>query len=199
MKVLVCRQNEFSLVSVVMSSAVVGFVATALIRRWYSQSSEVDDEDDFEDGDDESFADKKKLNSDFPPHPRRAVYKKKRRKESVRFLAMKKPMYDNIKMYDPDGDLLCTISQKKANWYVRKQLGEWNRSRNAIHLSFKPKGKSENVYNQSQKQNVCVSCGDDKHHMRHYVVPYCYRTLFPEKYKTHMPHDIGKFQLCYYP
>jgi hypothetical protein len=84
MKVLVCRQNEFSLVSVVMSSAVVGFVATALIRRWYSQSSEVDDEDDFEDGDDESFADKKKLNSDFPPHLRRAVYKKKRRKESVR-------------------------------------------------------------------------------------------------------------------
>ena len=26
--------------------------------------------------------------------------------------------------------------------------------------------------------------------MRHYVVPYCYRTLLPEKYKTHMSHDI---------
>ena len=26
--------------------------------------------------------------------------------------------------------------------------------------------------------------------MRHYVVPYCYRTLFPAQYKTHVPHDV---------
>jgi hypothetical protein len=128
--------------------------------------------------------------SHLPQHLRRAVWKEQKRKASVRFLAMKTPMYDNIEMYDPDGDLLCTIAQKKANWYVKKDLGTWNKTKTAIHLRFKPKGKSENVYNQSQKRNVCVSCGDDKHHMRHYVVPYCYRTLLPEKYKTHMPHDI---------
>mmetsp|Transcript_5432 Transcript_5432/g.12825 ORF Transcript_5432/g.12825 Transcript_5432/m.12825 type:complete len:372 (+) Transcript_5432:85-1200(+) len=128
--------------------------------------------------------------SNLPQHLQRAVWKEQKRKESVRFLAMKKPMYDNIEMYDPDGDLLCTIAQKKANWYVKKDLGTWNKTKTAIHLRFKPKGKSENVYNQSQKQNICVSCGDDKHHMRHYVVPYCYRTLLPEKYKTHMAHDI---------
>ncbi|KAL3935504.1 MAG: hypothetical protein SGBAC_008991 [Bacillariaceae sp.] len=130
--------------------------------------------------------------SNLPQHLKRAIWKEQKRKESVRFLAMKKPMYDNIEMYDPDGDLLCTIAQKKANWYVKKDLATWNNTttKTAIHLKFKPQGKSENVYNQSQKQNVCVSCGDDKHHMRHYVVPYCYRTLLPEKYKTHMPHDI---------
>lgn len=126
----------------------------------------------------------------LPQHLRRAVWKEQKRKESVRFLAMKKPMYDNIEMYDPQGDLLCTIAEKKANWYVKKELGSWNKAKTAIHLHFQPKGKSENVYNQSQKRNVCVSCGDDQHHMRHYVVPYCYRTLLPEKYKTHMPHDI---------
>lgn len=128
--------------------------------------------------------------ADLPQHLRRAVWKEQKRKDSVRFLAMKKPMYDNIEMYDPDGDLLCTIAEKKANWYVKKELGTWNKTKTAIHLRFKPKGKSENVYNQSQKLNVCVCCGDDKDHMRHYVVPYCYRALLPEKYKTHMPHDI---------
>lgn len=129
--------------------------------------------------------------SELPAHLKRAIHKEKRRKASVRFLAMKKPMYDNLSMYGPQGDLLCTISQKKADWYVRKQLASWKGDA-TIQLLFEPKGKSSSpsVYATSHKQNVCVCCGEASRYMRHYVVPYCYRTLFPENYKTHMPHDI---------
>jgi hypothetical protein len=96
-------------------------------------------------------------------------------------------------MYSPQDEILSTISVKKANWYIGKNLATWKDSdETKIKLLFAPKGKPSgtNVYTTSQKQNICVSCGEDKHHMRHYVVPYCYRTLLPEKYKTHMPHDI---------
>jgi hypothetical protein len=96
-------------------------------------------------------------------------------------------------MYSPQDEILCTISVKKANWYIRKNLATWKgNDETKIKLLFAPKGKpsEKTVYTTSQKQNICVSCGEDKHHMRHYVVPYCYRTLLPEKYKTHMPHDI---------
>jgi len=105
---------------------------------------------------------------------------------------MKKPMYDNIEMYSPDGTLLCTISEKKAAWYIRKKLAIWKKKAKSIQLLFEPKGQpsDSSTYNQTHKKNVCVVCGDSKKFMRHYVVPYCYRTLLPDKYKAHMPHDI---------
>ena len=139
---------------------------------------------------------------DLPPHLRKALYKEKRRKESVRFLAMKSPMYDNIEMRDPQGQLLCTISDKKAKWYIRKNLAKWKNQptggssdQKAIILNFEPKSHKSKIepdlYTTSQKQNICVSCGDaNQIYMRHYIVPYSYRTLLPTKYKTHMPHDI---------
>jgi hypothetical protein len=166
-------------------TSAIGIVSVVLLWRKLRRTDQKLDEDDEDWNDDDS---------ELPTHLQRAVYKDQRRKESVRFLAMKKPMYDNIEMYGPQGELLCTISQKKAGWYVRKQLAEWKNDddHTAIQLLFAPKGKSgqTNVYTTSHKKNICVSCGEAKHHMRHYVVPYCYRTLLPEKYKSHTPHDI---------
>ena len=212
---------------------------------------------------------------DLPPHLKREIHKEQRRQISIRWMAMKKPMYDNIEMYGPtptkttagttetDDDtttppLLCTISEKKAKWYVKKNLAIWIIDENdenvdsgtsscpsrKIQLLFTPKGgdrpgstrsnssssnqngcnnNDENYkivdqstssslpasnatnytaagsskpatqikeYNTSHKHNICVACGDDKHFMRHYIIPYCYRTLLPQKYKSHMPHDI---------
>ncbi len=160
---------------------------------------------------------------DLPQHLQRELYKEERRKESIRFLAMKKPLYENIEMYAPDGKtMLCTIGTKKANWYVRKELAVWRDipdSHKSIRLLFEPKnskkrrngadgggneakGSDEKLreYNCTHKLNICVSCGakdaseSDGHGsaglMRHYVVPYAYRKLFPTKFKTHLPHDV---------
>jgi hypothetical protein len=107
-------------------------------------------------------------------------------------LAMKKPMYDNVEMYSPGGVLLCTISTKKATWYINKKLGRWIEEAKALQLLFEPKAepKDPNTYNVTHKKNICVVSGESEDFMRHYIVPYCYRQLFPTKYKTHMPHDI---------
>jgi hypothetical protein len=152
----------------------------------------------------------------LPDHVQRELYKEERRQKMAPVLAMKKPMYDNILMKDPGGETLCTISHKKANWYINKNLATWDEAKTTIRLTFKPNKKtkratangdddvnnknndnddstqydSPNVYNQSLKENCCVVCGAEKDYRRHYVVPYCYRARFPKRFKTHMPHDV---------
>ncbi len=151
------------------------------------------DKNDPDDSDPSGDTDQREgLRSMVPTHLKRLLYKEQRRKDSVRFLAMKKPMYDNIEMYSPEGVMLCTISKKKAAWYIGKNLATWKTETQSIQLLFKPKGQpsGDDNYHVSHKKNVCVVCGDSEKFMRHYVVPYCYRALFPSKYKTHMPHDI---------
>ncbi len=139
---------------------------------------------------------------------------------------MKKPMYDNVYMLDQNHELLCTISMKKANWYIKKGIAEWSSFRNdkkgttkndpyygkdakCIRLLFDhsgssrrrksdtdnfkstpPTSSSETLYLCSAKRNICVACGKSGYHIRHYIVPFAYRTLLPDKYKSHMSHDI---------
>lgn len=154
----------------------------------------------------------------LPPHMRREVYKEQRRRENVRVLSRKTPMYDNIEMYGPDGaTMLCTVGKKKARWYVGKDLAVWMSSssppppagggephqdpsspssRSAIRLLFEPKSghhhkpASSVLYDTSHKRNVCVACGSPDGLVRHYVVPYAYRRLLPHRHKSHLPHDV---------
>lgn len=146
-----------------------------------------------DDGTDDSDQGSFTSGSGIPSHLQRLMYKQERRNLSISNLSMKKPMYDNIEMYSPDGTLLCTISKTKAKWYIKKGLGRWIVVSTSLQLLFLPKGRPDHgdgKYNQTQKKNRCVVCGDTENFMRHYIVPYCYRQLFPIKYKTHLPHDI---------
>lgn len=134
------------------------------------------------------------------PHLQRELYKQQRRIQKIPFLAMKSPMYDNIRMLDPEGNALSTISIKKARWYVAKQIAEW-KTPSSIQLLFEPSGRSSNdTYTSSPKCNICVACGVSGHVMRHYIVPYAYRSLLPKKYKSHQSHDVvilcPKCHLC---
>jgi hypothetical protein len=126
---------------------------------------------------------------DLPQHLQRELYKDQRRREMIPHLAMKSPMYDNIIMSDPQGQALSTVSTKKARWYVNKELAKWTSS-STIQLLFEPKARSASEYTTSAKSNGCVACGAEDHVMRHYVVPYAYRCLLPQKYKSHQSHDI---------
>jgi len=116
---------------------------------------------------------------EVPSHLKREALKEQRRREKVKFLAMKTPMYDNIHMLDPEGNHMCNISLKKAKWYVLKELAEWT-SEHDIKLKFEPKARGEGmekVFSTALKKNQCVSCGEEGHHMRHYVVPYAVRIV----------------------
>lgn len=149
----------------------------------------------------------------LPSHVLREIHKERQRKAKVELISMKTPMYDNVYMLDRDREPMCTISMKKARWYVRKDIAEWSSFRDGegtetdcqsaegdvkcIRLLFEHNGtggsdrdSSEMLYLRSAKQNICVECGDDGHHIRHYIVPYSYRTLLPQEYKSHMSHDI---------
>lgn len=134
--------------------------------------------------------------SHLPPHIQREMRKEEKRLEKMSALAMKSPMYDNVKMLDPYGELLCTISIKKAKWYIEKNLASWTdeTKQNSIKIHFEPKNRSNRgeggIYVRSDKINQCVACGSKEYHMRHYVVPFAYRTLFPAKFKSHLSHDI---------
>ncbi len=46
------------------------------------------------------------------------------------------------------------------------------------------------VFAQSDKENRCCVCGRRGNYLRHNVVPYCYRSLFPLSMKSHLSHDI---------
>eukprot|EP00540_Astrosyne_radiata_P013936 CAMPEP_0116845022 /NCGR_PEP_ID=MMETSP0418-20121206/13028_1 /TAXON_ID=1158023 /ORGANISM="Astrosyne radiata, Strain 13vi08-1A" /LENGTH=380 /DNA_ID=CAMNT_0004476071 /DNA_START=978 /DNA_END=2120 /DNA_ORIENTATION=- len=135
------------------------------------------------------------------PHQLREFRKQVRRREMIPLLSRKSPMYDNVQMLDPQGSLLCTISTKKAQWYLAKGLAKQvspslsfqKQKMKAIQLLFEPEGRSSQAesYTLSPKQNICVACGKEKHLQRHYIVPCAYRSLFPAKYKSHLSsHDI---------
>ena len=100
---------------------------------------------------------------ELPQHLQRELYKEERRKASIRFLAMKKPLYENIEMYAPDGEtMLCTIGTKKAKWYVRKELAVWRENpdvHKSIRLLFEPKNSKNCKINQQKLKNKALNGG----------------------------------------
>ncbi len=157
----------------------------------------------------------------LPSHLKYQMQKDERRRAKLPWLTRKTPLYDNIHMLGPTGHLLCNVSNKKANWYLRKQLAMWTDDHHTtIQLLFKPQGgnndarssksnsednttatstndgtcgddqSKKRLYTTSVKQNICVVCGASSNLIRHYVVPWSYRKLFPHQFKSHQPHDI---------
>lgn len=161
--------------------------------RWRQLSLQQAKSDDSELEDDSSAAEDQNTLA-LPSHLERELRKTQRRRQLLPRLAMKSPMYHNIVMVDPDGEVLSTVSQRKANWYIKKGLGQWT-GYCRLQLNFVPnQPQSEpspnHVYNQSIKHNQCVVCGDHQHYMRHYIVPYAYRSLLPRRFKEHLAHDV---------
>lgn len=150
----------------------------------------------------------KLFDDDLPEHLAREIEEERARAAKT---SLKRSMYDNVLMLSSDRRPMCTISAKKARWYVKKDLAEWTvlekgedghgdyedgvrcirfrYAENAVGGKF-GENMSDHLYLRSAKQNVCVGCGDEERHRRHYIVPYSYRALLPMEYKTHMSHDI---------
>ncbi|KAG0369095.1 hypothetical protein BGZ54_000351 [Gamsiella multidivaricata] len=104
-------------------------------------------------------------------------------------------VYDNISVYaPPDSNLIFRCSQKRANWYLSRDLAR-SLSPTSIHLNFAPagQGRVNDPYHLEERENKCVICGEETAQvgatMLH-VVPEQYRKWFPIRLKSHSSHDI---------
>ena len=106
-------------------------------------------------------------------------------------------IYGNCQVLSPGGILMFRCDEKKANWYLNRNLGEIvSTSPLTVKLNFEPKGLGNHNkgFGLSEMGNKCVSCGTEEYLTRHHVVPYCYRRYFPVELKSHNFHDV--LSLC---
>ena len=103
---------------------------------------------------------------------------------------------ENWEVYHPNGTHMFTCGEKKAAWYLERDLAK-RTADGKIQLTFEPKGngfESNEVFGKSVREAICVVTGIDEGLQRHHIVPYCYRTYFPEKYKSKNHHDVVLIQ-----
>lgn len=106
-------------------------------------------------------------------------------------------IYGNYQVLSPDGHLMFRCDEKKANWYIKRNLAEIiSNDPLIVKLKFQPKGLGNHnkKYGLSVIENICVVCGSDEFLTRHHVVPTCYRKFFPLEKKSHNFHDV--LSLC---
>lgn len=100
--------------------------------------------------------------------------------------------HENWKVYHPNGKHMFTCGEKKANWYVSRNLANVI-GKHKIQFTFEPNGDgfadNEN-FGRAERKNICVVTGKDYDLQRHHIVPYCYRTFFDNKYKSKNHHDV---------
>jgi len=99
---------------------------------------------------------------------------------------------ENWEVYHPNGTHMFTCGEKKATWYLERDLAE-RMDDGKIMLTFEPKGtgfETNEVFGKSVREAICVVTGVADGLQRHHIVPYCYRTYFPEQYKSKNHHDV---------
>ena len=100
---------------------------------------------------------------------------------------------ENWKVLNPDGHHMFTCGERKAMWYLDKDLAAHTDEKNTIMLTFVPKGygfDENEVFGLAGREIKCVVTGEMEGLQRHHIVPYCYRTHFPEEYKSKNHHDV---------
>jgi exonuclease 3'-5' domain-containing protein 2 len=99
---------------------------------------------------------------------------------------------ENWKVFHPNGRHMFTCGEKKAFWYLERDLAELIGEK-MIQLTFDPKGngfEDNEEFGRSVRQARCVVSGVEDNLQRHHIVPYCYRTYFPEAFKSKNHHDV---------
>lgn len=106
----------------------------------------------------------------------------------------KNTIYGNCQVYSPSGELMFLCLEKKANWYLYRNLAKIiGIDPLQIQLTFEPGGKGhDDEYYLSSKINACVVCGSTNLEdlTKHHIVPIEYRKHFPEYIKSRSSHDI---------
>jgi len=99
---------------------------------------------------------------------------------------------ENWKVYHPSGRHMFTCGEKKAQWYLERNLATII-GKKKIRFTFKPKGngfEDDEEFGRGIREPKCVVSGLEDGLQRHHIVPYCYRTYFPEAFKSKNHHDV---------
>lgn len=112
--------------------------------------------------------------------------------ESIRQYLLR-PHYSNCTMYSLDGIEMCRLSERRANWYLSRNLANViSKDPFKIQINFVPSGTDclSDPYYLEEKFNRCVCCGTTEQLTRHHCVPFCFRKHFPMEYKENTNHDV---------
>lgn len=117
---------------------------------------------------------------------------KNQEKNNILKIGSKNLNSENWKVYHPDGKHMFTCGEKKANWYLDRDLAEIIGNKE-IRFKFYPNGNGfddNEEFGRGIRKMMCVVSGINTGLQRHHIVPYCYRTYFPEQYKSKNHHDV---------
>lgn len=121
-----------------------------------------------------------------------AEISKSKERNNILKIGSKNLNSENWKVYHPSGRHMFTCGEKKAFWYLEKDLADIIGDKE-IKLTFNPKGngfEDNEEFGRSVRETRCVVSGVEDDLQRHHIVPYCYRTYFPEQYKSKNHHDV---------
>ncbi|CAO3614716.1 unnamed protein product [Cunninghamella blakesleeana] len=101
-------------------------------------------------------------------------------------------IYENWKVYNKTGKLMFRCNEKKANWYLKRNLANTLPQEQSIELTFEAKGDGHdlNDYMVEEQSNNCVVCNATKELTTHHVVPDMYRKAMPLCIKSKSSRDL---------
>lgn len=117
---------------------------------------------------------------------------KNRERNNILKVGSKNLNAENWEVYHPNGTHMFTCGERKASWYLERDLAV-RTADGKIMLTFEPKGsgfENNEIFGKSVREAICVVTGVENGLQRHHIVPYCYRTYFPEAYKSKNHHDV---------
>jgi hypothetical protein len=109
----------------------------------------------------------------------------------ARHAAIRTNLYQNCRVYGPDGSLMFRCNRRRLDWYLVRGLAV-AQGEDAIQLLFEPKGPGSagDRYYLEDRDNICVVCGAGERLTRHHVVPDSYRRHFPAGMTAHNWFDV---------
>lgn len=102
-------------------------------------------------------------------------------------------IYESVRMVHPDGTVMCLTSERRANWFIERNLAVWEGDdHKAFRLTFTPggKGKHDNPFYIQERENICVCCGSTEGLNRHHVFPTVFRKHLSTLCKAGNSHDV---------
>lgn len=94
-------------------------------------------------------------------------------------------VYDNCRLFSPDGKFINFCPKHKLDWYLKRNLGEMYLDDKTLKLNFEPKliEKCSDI----PRENLCNVCGSIYNLRRHCIVPKYLMKYFPDEFKVYRP------------